>query len=170
MMTVREKPTNHLHLRERERERGREGGRKGGREGGREGEKRVRGKERGRGKERRREGEREGEMVEVRGGSVLYQTCFFLLVSSVNPGGNSTSLRRTPTSSLCLSMDVLHGGWHISKRMIPRLYMSTFCREEGGRGGEGGEGGREGRKRRERRRESVRWFKLTARHSCTCST
>ena len=152
MVTVREKPTNHLHLREREGGRGREGGRErereGGRERGREGERE---RKRGSGRERRRgdgEREREREMVEVRGGSVLYQTCFFLLVSSVNPGGNSTSLRRTPTSSLCLSMDVLHGGWHISKRMIPRLYMSTFCRERGGR-----EGGREGGRGEEREEE-----------------
>ena len=33
---------------------------------------------------------------------------------------------RISTSILCLSMAVEVEGWHISKKMIPRLYVSTF--------------------------------------------
>ena len=40
-------------------------------------------------------------------------TCFSPSPSLEKSAGNRTSFFRTPASSICLSMSVEHGGWHI---------------------------------------------------------
>ena len=56
----------------------------------------------------------------------ISHTCFsFLSVSKL--GGKRISLSLILASILALSITVAKGAWHISKKMIPRLYKSTFC-------------------------------------------
>ena len=53
-------------------------------------------------------------------------TCFsFFSVSKLE--GKTISFCLILASILALSITVAEGAWHISKKMIPRLYKSTFC-------------------------------------------
>ena len=52
-------------------------------------------------------------------------TCWTSIISS-HSFGKMISLERTELNILILSIPVVKGGWHISKKIIPRLYMSTF--------------------------------------------
>ena len=82
------------------------------------------GKEEG-GRENRGGRERGGVKGGRKQGAIFLITCFSFSVSKL--GGKRISFLRMSANILALSISVATGAWHISKKMMPRLYRSTFC-------------------------------------------